>query len=137
MAQGYQWSAWSFVQASAADIDATAVNNAAELTSDEISLDGKAACEIALASAEDNTGACAGTSYCYILGQGGDGTWQVTADFPLVGAAWTQTQNATNRRVFDVLPSQFGSFKLLFDNNCGQQVAASLKIRTATFDDGT
>lgn len=137
MAQGYQWSAWAFVDSGAADVDATAVNNGATLLADEISLDGKAACEIALASAEDNTGACSGTSYCYILGVGADGTWQVAADFPLVGCAFTQTQNATNRRVFPVLPYQFGSFKLLFANNSGQQVALSLKIRTATFDDGT
>ncbi len=87
-AHGFNWGAWAFGDASAADIDATALNDGSTLTSDEISLDNLAACEIAVSCVEDNTGACDGNVYIYLLGQGAT-AWQ-TADDDLVPIAVIQ-----------------------------------------------
>ena len=43
---GFDWGSWAFVQVSAADWDADAINHGNDQTSDAISLDVKAACEM-------------------------------------------------------------------------------------------
>jgi hypothetical protein len=132
-ASGYNWGDWAFLQSGAADIDATAVNDEATLTSDEFSLDNKAACEVGIASVEDNTGACDGDVIVYVLGYGALG-WETISDAPVPRAILDQVQNETRYAAFSVDPAKYGSFKVFVDNDCGQQVAISIKVRTATFD---
>ena len=133
-AHGFNWGALAFVDYNTgSDIDAVLVNDEATLTSDEVSLDNLAACEIGVSCVEDNTGACDGNVYVYVLGYGATG-WQAIADDLVPIVVIQQDQNTTRSKSFSINPQDYGSFKLLIDNDCGQQVAVSVKMRTATFD---
>jgi len=133
MTQFIDWDdSWTFLQASAADIDSTAVADAAQLTSDELSLDGYAGAEIGVASVEDNTGACDGDVTVYVLGYGATG-WQTIDDSLHIGDTIDQDQNATMRAHFVVDADRYSSFKVLVDNQCGQEVAISIKYKRSQF----
>jgi hypothetical protein len=68
-----------------------------------------------------------------VLGYGATG-WETILDAPVPRAILDQVQNQTCYAAFSVDPARYGSFKILVDNDCGQQVAVSIKVRTATFD---
>lgn len=120
---------------SGSDIDAVAVNDAASLTSDEVSLDGYDAVEIGVASVEDNTGACDGNVLIYVLGYGATG-WETADDAPALGAVIAQAQNTTRYAHFSVSAQRYSSFKILVYNDCGQQVAVSIKYKRSQLGSG-
>jgi len=130
MAQYVGWDdSWLFLDySSGTDIDGIAVADEATLTSDELSLDGYLSAEIGVASVEDNTGACDGDVYVYILGYGATG-WETITDNPHVGAVLDQAQNTTRYKRFPISASAYSSFKILIDNDCGQEVAISIKYK--------
>jgi len=130
---GYNWGAYAFLTYSTGtDIDAIDVNDEATLTSDAVDLDGKAACEISVEWVEDNDGACDGKVLVYVLGADGDGDYETIDDTPALGGVIAAEQNTTRYKRFNVDPALFGTFKILVDNDSGQDGDLSIWIRTAT-----
>lgn len=131
---GYNWGAWAFAKnGGGTDFNAEAINSAASVTSNTaISLDGMAACEVGLALYEDNTGAVSGTVTIYVLGSGGGIADEEIAIGNPYSFTITPVQNDTVYTRFAVDPKQYGDFKIAVANNCGQQLAVSVKYRTAT-----
>ena len=133
-ATGFDWGAWAFAKDGAGgDWNADALANAATLTSNTaISLDTIAACEVGIALAEDNTGAISGVVTVYVLGSGGG----IADEETTVGSPWsftiTPVQNDTVYKRFSVDPSMYGDFKIAVKNEGGQEIAVSVKYRTAT-----
>ena len=134
----YDWDAnWTVVDYDAGtDWTAVAVADEGDLTSDAISLDGKVACEISVTCVEDNTGACDGNVYIYIC-RDVDGTnfEDFTADdndAPALGCVIDPVQNKTRRKTFTIDAGQVSKFKIALDNDSGQELATSVKIRYAT-----
>lgn len=131
---GYDWGAWAFAKDSGGgDWDADALADAATETSNtSISLDGMAACEVGIALAEDNTGAIDGVVTVYVLGSGGG----IADEETTIGSPWaftiTPVQNDTVYKRFSVDPAQYGDFKIAVENQGGQELAVSVKYRTAT-----
>lgn len=132
---GYNWGAAAHVTYNTGtDIDDIAVADEGTLTSDEVSLDGIAACEVSVKTIEDNTGACDGNVNIYVLGSDNDPDsegWQDSAD-GVPHYTIDQAQNATERLRFSVDPVQYGSFKVYVYNEAGQEVALTINYRTAT-----
>ena len=129
---GYNWSEWAdLTYSTGTDIDAIDVNDEATLTSDEFDLDGKAACEVAIKWTEGNDGAVDGDLYIYILGPDGEGGFQTIND-PAFSFAMDVVQNATRILVFSISPADRGSFKILVDNDSGQDGDLTICVRTAT-----
>jgi len=132
---GYNWSAVAHATYNTGtDVDGIAVNDEATLTTDEIDLDDKAGCEVSVGVVEDNTGACDGDAYVYVLRSDLDPDsegWQ-TIDDAVAGYAIDATQNAERIITFAVDPGQVGGFKILVDNDSGQQLAVTINYRTAT-----
>jgi len=136
---GINWGAWAFVDYNTGtDVDGIAVAHQAALISDEISLDIKAACEIAVKLVEDNTGAVA-TPWVLIQILRGDGVvWQLPATTgpTIVDKALSlqmePVQNGTRLQVFPIDPRDMGSFKINVVNDCGQELALTLRVRTGT-----
>lgn len=130
---GYNWGAWAdLTHNTGTNIDGIAVADEATLTSDEFLLDNKAACEINVDAVEDNTGAIDGDLYIYVLRETEAG-YETINDQPWV-VALDVVQNTTRQVVFSLDPSQLGTFKILFDNDSGQELAITCQVRTATFD---
>lgn len=131
---GYNWGAWAFAKDGAGgDWDADALANGASLTSNtSIDLDGTAACEVGIALYEDNTGAISGVVTVYVLGSGGG----IADEETTIGSPWaftiTPVQNDTVYKRFSVDPSMYGGFKIAVSNASGQELAVSVKYRTAT-----
>jgi hypothetical protein len=130
MALYYNWDDnWTFLDySSGTDIDGIALNDAASLTSDELTLDGYTGAEIGVATVEDNTGATDGNIEIYVLGYGATG-WETRDDNPWLAGVIEQEQNATNYRRFSVSAMDYSSFKVLAYNDCGQQVSISIKYK--------
>ena len=130
---GHLWSGWSFVQESGGDWDGDLLADAATDTSDAItSLDQKSACILSFAFVEDNTGAITGDVTIYILGDI-DGTNYETSDGN--GAPFavnvTPVQNDTVYYTLPVDPTAYNDFKVAVANNSGQELAVSVRIKTA------
>ena len=131
---GYNWGAWAFAQDDAStEWDASALADAAtETSSTSISLDTIAACEVGIALAEDNTGAIDGVVTIYVLGSGGG----IADEETTIGNPWaftiTPVQNDTVYTRFHVSPAVYGDFKIAVENQGGQELAVSVKYRTAT-----
>ena len=130
---GHDYGAWAFVKDGAGgDWDADAIADNATLTSNTaIDLDTKSACEIGIILVEDNTGAIDGDVTIYVLGVGGGMADEQTD----VGSPWafalTPVQNDTVPKTFSVSPLHYGSFKIAVKNESGQELAVSVKVRTA------
>lgn len=111
------------------------------LTSDELDLDLKAGCEIAVYVVEDNTGACDGDFYISVLGsdldpdgegwQSGPTTGPVYTDVVASGGVIDPVQNTTRKHRFSISPADFGSCKIHVLNDSGQQLAVTINYRTA------
>lgn len=130
---GYNWGAWGYVTYSTGtDIDAIDVNDEATLTSDEIALSGKAACEVGVKWTEGDDGSCDGDIYVYILRYDGESNWQTIDDAVAIGCVIDPVQNTTRIGSFYVSPSAVGSFKVLVDNDSGQDGDLTISYRTAT-----
>lgn len=139
----YDWDAAWTVVTYGAGTPWTAFDIADEVdqVSDALSLDGKAACEISVVVVEDNTGACDGDVYVYVC-RDTDGTnyEDFTADddndSPALACVIDATQNKTRRKTFSVLASEVSSFKVAVDNDSGQTLTTSVKVRYATIATG-
>jgi len=130
---GYNWGDWGYVQKEGpADIDAHDLDDEATLTTLEVDLDGKAACAVAVKWVEGNDGACDGDVYVYLLEYDGEDTWQ-TIDDPSV-QKWTidAAQDTTRILPFSIDPKHVRSFKLLIDNDSGQDGDLTISYCTAT-----
>ena len=128
---GHKWSAWAFMQKAAGNWSADAIADNGTETGDETSLDQKTACEIGIAAVEDNTGVIDGVVTVYILGTVDGTNWEETT----IGSPWsftfTPVQNDTVYKRFSIDPAHYGSFKLAIKNEGGQEVAFTVKYRTA------
>lgn len=130
---GYNWGAWAFVQdADPSDWDAEALaDNATETSGTAISLDGKASCIVGITLYEDNTGAIDGVVTVYVLGETG-----VAYEGPTKGSPWSFTitpiQNDTVYKPFNIDPKYYDNFKIAVKNECGQELAVTVKYKTAT-----
>jgi len=130
---GHFWSAWSFVQESGGDWDANALADSATDTSDAITvLDQKSACVLSFAFAEDDTGDIDGDITIHILGDI-DGANYETADGN--GAPFavnvTPVRNTTVYYTLPIDPTAYNDFKVAVANNSGQEIAVSVRIKTA------
>jgi len=140
---GYNWGAWAFAQDDAstewdADLLADAAGAGPGSTGTEVSAvaidltNEIAACEVGVALYENNTGAIDGTVTIYVLGSGG-GIADEQVD---IGNPWafsiTPVQNDTVYTRFSVSPAHYGDFKIAVYNDGGQELAVSVKYRTAT-----
>ncbi len=131
---GYNWGAWAFVKDGAGgDWDADLLADDATLTSNTaIDLDTIAACEVGIALYENDTGAINGVVTVFILGSGGG----IADEETTIGSPWaftiTPVQNDTVYKRFSVSPADYGDFKIAVLNESGQEVAVSVKVRTAT-----
>lgn len=133
---GYNWSAAAHLTYNTGtDIDDIAIADEGTLTSDELDLDGKAACEISVKTIEDDTGACDGNVNIYVLGTDNDPDsegWQDKDDLGVLSFAIDQAQNATERLVFALDPKQISKAKIYCYNQAGQEIALTINYRTAT-----
>ncbi len=127
MGNGFKWGAFAFLKVSTADVDGTTLTDGNALEIDEVSLDGKAACEVRVAVEEDDGATPAGDVVVYLM-RGS----QTAADALHVAEVITPEASSTREKVFSVPPGNVGSFKPLIDNGCGQTVKVTAQIRTAT-----
>lgn len=138
MPQFIDWDAsWTVVTYSTGTAwTSVAIADEADLTSDAMSLDGKVAAEISVTVVEDNTGACNGDVYVHVC-RDTDGTnyEDFTADDdndnPALLMVIDATQNKTRRKTATIYADEVSSFKIAVDNDCGQEVAVSVKVRYA------
>jgi len=131
-ASGYDWGAFTDAEISSVDWDGTTVADSASLTSDAISLDTKAGCEVGLEIVEDNTGAISGDVTVYVLGAcssvpnyeelTNSGAWSFTI---------TPVQNDTVWKRFNIDPKMYGSCKIALENDSGQTLETTVSYRTA------
>lgn len=130
---GYNWGAWAFVQdADPSDWDAEALaDDATETSGTAISLDGKAACLIGIGLYEDNTGAINGVVTVYVLGE-----TDVAYEETTIGSPWsftiTPVRNDTVYKQFAIDPKYYDNFKIAVKNEGGQELAVTVKYKTAT-----
>lgn len=129
--------AWTVVTHSTGTaFTSVAIADEADLVSDAISLDGKAACEISITAVEDNTGDINGRLYVYVC-RDVDGTnyEDFTADddndYPLLGCVVIPFRNKTRRKTFTIGADEVSSFKIAVDNDAGQELAVSVKVKFA------
>jgi len=130
---GFNWGAWAFVQdADPSDWNAEALaDNATETSGTAISLDGKAACIVGIGLAEDNTGAIDGVVTVYVLGETDVAYEETTIGSPY-SFAITPVQNDTVYTQFAIDPKYYDNFKIAVKNEAGQELAVTVKYKTAT-----
>lgn len=130
---GYNWGAWAFVQdADPSDWNAEALaDNATEVSGTAISLDGKAACLIGIGLYEDNTGAIDGVVTVYVLGET-DVAYEETTTGNPYSFTITPVQNDTVYTQFSIDPKHYDNFKIAVKNESGQELAVTVKYKTAT-----
>ena len=130
---GYNWGAWAFVaDADPSDWDAEALaDNATEISGTAISLDGKAACIVGVGLYEDNTGAIDGVVTVYVLGETDVAYEETTIGSPFQFQI-TPVQNDTVYKQFSINPQNYDNFKIAVKNEGGQELAVSVKYKTAT-----
>lgn len=126
---GYAWAAYDFIDYNTGtDVNGIDVNDEATLISDEIVPGTKAGCEISVHWVEGNDGAIDGDLYIHVLRKDTDGNYQ-TIDDPGFNFAMEVVQNATRIKVFSVELKNIGSFKILVDNDSGQDGDLTLGVR--------
>ena len=131
---GYNWGSWTAMPITDGGDgvwtgDALADNGTA--TGDAVSLDVIAACEVGVAAYEDDTGAIDGVVTVYVLGTA-DGTNYETTTTASFSFTFTPVRNTTVYKRFSIDPKHFGSFKVAIKNEGGQELAMTVKYRTAT-----
>lgn len=130
---GLTWSSYSAVQKSAGDWTSDDILDTATETGDSTSIDGKAAAVVSVTAVEDGTGAVDDTGVIvHILGDI-DGT---NFEEPNQGNAYAvkflAVQSDTIRVLIPVDVRLYKNFKVAVENQCGQTVAITVKIQTAT-----
>jgi len=129
---GFNWGAYAAMQIGSSDWTADAVADNATDTGDATSLDGKAASGVSLTLVEDNTGAIDGVMTVFVLGDIDGTNFEETTNSGAWSFTITPVQNDTVYKRFSIDPSAYGSFKLALFNESGQEIAATVKYRTAT-----
>jgi hypothetical protein len=126
------WDAsWTALQDGSGDITDRDLNDETTLTSNALNLDGKLAVEVSVTWVEGNDGAVDGDVYVYVL-RDVDGTnYQAITDSPDFGCTIDAAQNATRRKTFTVDAAEVSSFKLLVDNDSGQDGNLTIRYRFA------
>jgi len=127
---GYNWGEW--IQCGVEAVVLTTGGTILEV-SDEIDLDGKAACEVSVAATYSNHAKATGGLEVGVL-RDSNGTWQAQADIGN-GPEMIFTQAATRLEVFSVDPQQIGKFKVMHDWNnttASSNVTITTRYRTAT-----
>lgn len=127
---GYDWGVWT-----QCGVEAVVLTTAGTIleVSDEIDLDGKAACEISIAATYSDHPKATGGLEVGILGDS-NGTWQAQIDIG-TGIEMVFTQNATRLKVFPIDPKYYGKVKINHDwnNTTGSSTATiTTRYRTAT-----
>jgi len=130
---GIKWGAWTFVKNGAGnDWNATALaDNGSEVSNTPISLDLKVPCQIGIAAHEDNTGAIDGVVTVYILGTADGTNYEEIAIGNPFKFAFTPVQNDTVYIPFTIFSANFPDFKVAILNEGGQEIAFTIKYRTA------
>lgn len=131
---GYNWGAYAFAKDDGGtDWDADALaDNGTETSNTAIDLDVMAACEVGIIATEDNTGAIDGVVTVYVLGTPDGTNYEETTIGSPYSFTFTPVQNDTVYLSFPVDPKNYGSFKIAIKNEGGQEIAFSVKYRTAT-----
>ena len=128
---GYNWGAWAFMQKAAGNWSTDALADNGTETGDATALDGKAACIVGIGLAEDNTGAIDGVVTVYVLGE-----TDVAYEEPTIGSPWaftiTPVQNDAVYKQFAIDPKYYDNFKIAVLNEAGQELAVTVKYKTAT-----
>lgn len=139
MAMYIDWdAAWTVVTyGTGTNWTSVALADEGDQVSDAMSLDQKIAAEISVTVVEDNTGACDGDVYVYVL-RDTDGTnyEDFTADDdndnPALLMVIDATQNKTRRKTATIYAEEVSAFKIAVDNDSGQELAVTVKVRYAT-----
>jgi hypothetical protein len=135
---GHNWGSYAFVQESSSDWDGDLLADNATDTSDVITVDTKSAIMVGMIFVEDNTGAINGVVTVAVLGTWDDTTYE---DAPTTGGGQvgnplkftvTPVQNDTVVLVFSLDPRDYNLFKIAVLNESGQELAVSVKYKTAT-----
>lgn len=127
---GYNWGSWT--QCGVEAVTLTTGGTILEV-SDEIDLDGKAACEISIAATYSDHVKATGGLEINILGDS-NGTWQAHIDVG-AGKEMIFTQNDTRLLVFPVDPKYYGKIKINHDWNnttASSNAVITTRYRTAT-----
>jgi hypothetical protein len=127
---GYNWGSWT--QCGVEAVTLTTGGTILEV-SDEIDLDGKAACEISIAATYSNHAKATGGLEIGVLGDS-NGTWQAQIDIG-TGFEMIFTQNDTRLLVFPIDPKYYGKVKINHDWNnttADSNVTITTRYRTAT-----
>lgn len=130
---GYDWGAWAFVQdADPSDWNAEPLaDNATETSGTAISLDIKAGCIVGVGLYENDTGAIDGLVTIYVLGE-----TDVAYEETTIGNPFSFTvepvQNDTVYVQFSIDPKHYDNFKIAVKNTAGQELAVTVKYKTAT-----
>ena len=128
---GYNWdAAWTEVVAA----NVLTTGGTTTYTSEVLSLDGKAACEISIDTDYSDHAKATGGLFVYILREIGTGDYEAEVDGPW-GFEMPFQQNSFGRRAFILSAAQWNDFKihLDWDNSTGSSAATSdVDIRYAT-----
>jgi hypothetical protein len=137
MSAGFQWSAWAYAEVSGVDVNATSLATGTALTCDAIDLDGKAACEVGITSAEPNNLAPDTSRRVHLLAlrEAGDDYMTVTDAIPSQLLSFIQVQNGSCRGSAAIDCAKMRNVKLAVNNECLRTVNITLRYRTATFGD--
>lgn len=128
---GYNWGQWAFVQESSSNWDADLLADNATDIGDAFSLSGKAACIIGIAAYENDTGAIDGPVTVFVLGENDIAYEETTIGVPF-NFQFTPVQNDTVHLQFSIDPAHYDNAKIAVFNESGQELAISVKIKTAT-----
>jgi hypothetical protein len=128
---GYNWdAAWTVLDAAIV----LTQGGTTEDTSDEVSLDGKAACELSIDADYSNHAKATGGLFVWILRDINETDFEAEADLPF-GIEMVFTQAGTNRRTISIDPSQVSKFKVLLDwdnSTASSAVTVATSLRYAT-----
>ena len=128
---GYNWDdSWTTIDAAIALTTGGTVSD----TSDAISLDGKAACEVSIDTDYSDHAKATDGLHVYLLRDINGTDYEGVDDVPF-GFEMPFLQNGTRRRTFSVDPGMIGSFKILlvWGNTTASSVATTAtSYRTAT-----
>lgn len=126
MSQYYDWGSWTTL------VDAQVINHGFDLTSDAVSLDLLAGCEVSVVATYSNHAITQGVKV-YVLRELDGTNYEGENDNPW-GFEAPYVQNGTRNRVFNVDPGQAGGFKILltYDGLAGSSVTVTVRYRTAT-----
>ena len=105
--------------------------DAATETSDVISLDGKAAAILSITAVEDNTGAIDGEVTVWILGDADGTNYEEPDQGNPYRVTFTPVQNDTIRIAIPIDPRVYDDFKVAVENQGGQELAITAKLKTA------